>query len=297
MIEIVNPELSISKQCEMVNIPRSTFYESIKPIELSDSDIKQHIIAIYTENPVYGSRRITAMLKRKEININRKKVQRLMRELKLQGICPKRNLSIPNIAHKIYPYIARDQAITQINQVWSSDITYVNTKFGTVYLVAILDWHSRFVYSWEMSNTMGEEFCISALETALKYGNPGIFNTDQGSQFTGNSFISMLLKHDIRPSMDGKGRATDNAPSERLWRTVKWEEIYLHEPKDFKDLQQQVNRFMRYYNHERPHQSLEYLTPSEAHFNLKKKLIDNNYKLIYTEREIEIVSKRYNFIT
>lgn len=252
------------------------------------------INAIYAARPEYGSRRITEILKRGGILINRKRTRRLMREMGIQGVHPKRNLSMANHAHKKYPYIARDKPITRINQVHSTDITYIKTKFGTVYLVAIIDWHSRFVTAWGMSNTMGEEFCTEALNGSLQMGVPEIFNTDQGSQFTGDAFISILLAHGIKPSMDGKGRATDNAPIERFWRSVKWEEVYLHEPQTFLELQQKINKYIEHYNHERPHQSINYKTPSEVHFDLDKKLIDSNGQFVYAEKELKYVQKKYS---
>lgn len=249
---------------------------------------------IYSSNPEYGSRRITDLLKRSGTVINRKRTQRLMQEIGIQGIHPKRNLSKANQAHKKYPYIARDKPIIRINQVLSSDITYIKTKFGTVYLVAIIDWYSRLIVAWEMSNTMGEEFCIEALNRALQKEPPEIFNTDQGSQFTGHAFISILLEHGIKPSMDGKGRATDNAQSERFWRSIKWEELYLYELKTYFELRQIINNYIKHYNHERPHQSLNYKTPSEAHFNLEKKSIDSNGKFVYSEKELKYVKNLYS---
>ena len=184
--------------------------------------------------------------------------------------------------------------ITRINQVWSTDITYIKTMFGTVYLVAIIDWYSRLVIAWKMSNTMGEELCVDALNMALQMGTPEIFNTDQGSQFTGNAFIAVLLDHGIKPSMDGKGRATDNAPIERFWRSVKWEDVYLSEPQAFLELQQSINNYIKHYNHERPHQSINYKTPSEVHFDLDKKIIDSNGQFVYTQRELKYIKKRYS---
>ena len=249
------------------------------------------INSIYAAHPEYGSRRITEILKRSGEGINRKRTRRLMSEIGIQGVHPKRNLSMANRAHKKYPYIARDKPIVRINQVSSTDITYIKTKFGTVYLVAVIDWYSRLIMAWRMSNSMGEEFCIEALNEALQRGIPEIFNTDQGSQFTGDAFISVLLEHNIKPSMDGKGRATDNAPIERFWRSVKWEEVYLHEPQTFLELQQKINDYIKYYNHERPHQSISYKTPSEVHFNLEKKLIDSNCQFVYTEKELEYLRK------
>jgi putative transposase len=289
MIEPSNTQLSVSLQCSMVNIQRSSYYDYIREKERSDQDIEKIIEEIYAEYPEYGSRRVTEIIRRHEISINRKKVQRLMRKMNIQGLCPKPNLSVANCNHKKYPYIARDKPITKINQVWSTDITYIKTLFGTVYLVAIVDWYSRFVLSWRLSNSIDENFCIDALLEALQMGTPEIFNTDQGSQFTGNAFISILTAHGIQPSMDGKGRATDNAHSERIWRSVKWEELYMYEQKDFVLVHKQVTDYFKFYNHERPHQSLNYKTPSEVHFDLEKKLFDSDGKIIYTERELKYV--------
>lgn len=289
MIETSNTQLSIAMQCEMVNLNRSTYYDYMRQKQDTDLDLKQRIDAIYTKHPVYGSRRVTEILRRHRITINRKRTQRLMREMNIQGIHQKRNLSVARREHTKYPYIAREKPITKIMQVWSTDITYLLTPFGTVYLVAIMDWHSRFIMSWNMSNTMDESLCTDPLRAALRKGTPEIFNTDQGAQFTGNSFIDILLEHRIRPSMDSKGRATDNAQSERFWRTVKWEEIYLYEPQTFIELQGLISRFIRYYNHERPHQSLNYKTPSEVHFDLEKKLFDSDGNLVYSQKELECV--------
>lgn len=289
MIDYADSAPSIAQQCEMVNISRSSYYEYKKENPDTDQKLKEIINVIYAAHPEYGSRKITDILKRKGIVINRKRTQRLMREMGIQGIHSKRNLSMANCAHKKYPYIARDKPIVRINQVWSADITYIKTKFGTIYLVAIIDWYSRLIISWGMSNTMGEEFCIEALHKALKKGKPEIFNTDQGSQFTSNAFISVLLENRIKPSMDGKGRATDNAPIERFWRSVKWEDVYLYEPKTYQELQQQISDYIKHYNHERPHQSLNYKTPSEVHFNLERKNIDSKNQFLYTKRELKYI--------
>lgn len=287
MIESIGSGLSISQQCQLVNIAHSSYYEYAKEEVSHDQKLKDIINDIYASHPEYGSRRITEILKRRGILINRKRTQRLMHEIGIQGIHPKRNLSLANRAHKKYPFIARDNPITRINQVWSTDITYIKTVFGTVYLVAIIDWHSRLIITWRMSNTVGEEFCIEALNKSLQMGTPEIFNTDQGSQFTGDAFISILEKNEIKPSMDGKGRATDNAQIERFWRSVKWEEVYLYEPRSFFELQQKISRYIKHYNFERPHQSINYKTPSEFHFDLEKKLIGINGQFIYTERELK----------
>lgn len=291
MINNIDSALSIAQQCEMANVSRSSYYASLKPCSSNDKEAKDLINAFYVRRPSFVSRRIAENIRRYGVPMNRKRVQRLMREMNIYGVCPKRNLSKANIQHKKYPYIARDKPITSINQVWSTDITYINTLFGTVYLVAIIDWHSRLILSWGMSNTMGEEFCIEALHKALLKDIPKIFNTDQGPQFTGNHFNQVLLDHNIKPSMDGKGRATDNAPIERFWRSVKWEEVYLYEPVSYLELQEKINAYIKFYNHERPHQSINYKTPSECHFDLEKKSIDTNYEFIYTDKELKYMEK------
>lgn len=289
MIDSAETNISLAQQCQMVNVSRSSYYEYKKDKPATDIELKDLINAIYASDPEYGSRKITEIVNRCGILINRKKTQRLMREMMIQGIHPKKNLSISNRAHKKYPYIARAKPIIRINQVHSTDITYIKTRFGTVYLVAIIDWYSRLITAWGISNTMGEEFCIEALNKSLLRGVPEIFNTDQGSQFTGDAFISTLLSFDIKPSMDGKGRATDNAAVERFWRSVKWEDIYLYEPRTFKELHAQIDNYIKHYNHERPHQSLDYKTPSEVHFNLDKKSIDSDLKFLYTEKELKFM--------
>lgn len=290
MIEKEYPQLSVSKQCDMINIARSSYYDHAKGLVMEDASLVKRIETIYNKHPVYGSRRIKDILQRQGTKVNRKKVQRLMHSMNIQGICPKPNLSTAHTEHKKYPFIARDHPIERINQVWSADITYLKTRFGMVYLVAVIDWHSRFILSWSISNFMGEEFCIEALESALNKGIPKIFNTDQGSQFTGNAFLSVVIKNAIRPSMDGKGRATDNAQIERFWRSVKWEEVYLYEPQNYVDLQKMIGTYISYYNHDRPHQSLDYKTPSEVHFDLEKKHFNLNAQPVYTKEELKYVS-------
>jgi putative transposase len=291
MINSNDPDLTIKQQCEMADVPRSSYYEHIKTCAVKDKNLKEKIEVIYSENPVYGSRRIREILVRQGENINRKKVQRLMKEMNIAGICPKKKKwKGTKKPHMKYPFIARDKPIVRISQVWSTDITYLHTAFGTVYLVAVIDWFSRFVLSWEMSNSMDESFCIAALRSALGQDIPYIFNTDQGSQFTGENFIALLLNHDIKPSMCGKGRATDNAQCERLWRTIKWEDVYLTEPQSYQDLRTDLQKYLQFYNHERPHQSIDYKTPSEVHFDLDKKIFDSKGKPIYTEKESALMS-------
>ena len=222
----------------------------------------------YTLAPFYGIRKMTAHLKGQGEDVNKKRVQRLMRFMGIEAIYQKPKLSLIHPGHKIYPYLLRGVTIDHCNHVWSTDITYIRLKGGFVYLVAILDWYSRYVLSWEISNTMDTEFCMRALENALKKGSPEIFNTDQGSQFTSNEFTGRLLKEGIRISMDGRGRAFDNIFVERLWRTVKYEEVYLKDYQSLKEATSELKKYFVFYNNDRIHQSLQYKTPL-AVFNTK----------------------------
>lgn len=264
----MNPEdrqFSVRKQTKLLEIPRSSYYfepcleteENLALMELIDQE--------YTRHPFYGTRRITAWLKKQGNPVNRKRIQRLMRLMGLEGICPKRNLSKGAKEHKIYPYLLKDLEITHTNQVWSTDITYVKMRGGFMYLTSVMDWYSRYVLSWKLSNSLEQSFCIEALEAALEKGKPEIFNTDQGSQFTSERYTGLLEKERIQISMDGRGRALDNIFIERLWRTVKYEEIYLKEYKTVKCLQLALKDYFEFYNNERLHQSLDYQTPKEVH--------------------------------
>ena len=268
MIEEDNSTISISRQCEILGVARSTFY--YKPVEKDDSDIKlmDIIDEIYTQYPFYGRRRITAYLcKVKGIKINIKKVDRLMNLMGLQAIYPKKNLSIPNLAHKKYPYLLSGMDITEVNQVWSTDITYIRLGKGFVYLCAVIDWHSRYILSWKLSNTMDTSFCLETLEEALKHGKPKIFNTDQGSQFTSTEFTNRLLSDGIQISMDGRGRALDNIFVERFWRSLKYENVYPNSYATFADAKTGIAEYFRFYNNDRLHQSLDYNTPTSVHWN------------------------------
>jgi len=224
---------------------------------------------IYTRRPYYGSRRMKKELfVREEESVSRKRVRRLMRQLGLEAIYPKPNLSRRNSGHKIYPYLLRNVAVTRPNQVWASDITYIRTESGFVFLTVILDWYSRRVLSWRLSNTLDSSFCVEALEEALRrYGTPEIFNTDQGSQFTSEAFTGVLLAHGIRISMDGKGRALDNVFVERLWRSVKYEDVYLKGYETMQDAKAGLREYLRFYNEERCHQGLDERTPDDVYFN------------------------------
>ena len=222
----------------------------------------------YTRHPFYGSRKMVVHLLRLGYPVNRKRVRRLMRQMGLAAIAPQPRTSAPRKEHKIYPYLLRNMAIQRVNQVWSADITYIRLRGGFVYLVAVMDWYSRQVLSWEVSATMDESFCVSALERALRlYGNPEIFNTDQGAQFTGESFTGVLKDHQIKISMDGKGRALDNIFVERLWRSVKYEDIYLKDYDTVEALRGGLKRYFHFYNHERPHQSLSNAVPATIYEN------------------------------
>jgi putative transposase len=219
----------------------------------------------YTRTPFYGSRRIRAVLVRMGHSINRKRVQRLMRIMGLEAIYPKPNLSRAHPDHKIFPYLLKDLDINRCNLVWGTDITYIRLNRGWLYLVAIMDWFSRYVLSWELSTSLEADFCLSALEKALALGLPEIFNSDQGSQFTSLGFIDKLKQYPVRISMDGRGRAMDNIFTERLWRSVKYEEVYLKDYASVPEARQGIRAYFHFYNEERPHQSLGYRTPAEVY--------------------------------
>jgi len=220
----------------------------------------------YTKTPFYGSPRLTAWLNRQGHPVNIKRVKRLMGIMGITAIYPGPNLSKRNKAHAVYPYLLKGVDINRVNQVWSTDITYIRLRKGFVYLVAIIDWHSRYVLSWELSNTLDADFCVEALKRALEqYGDPEIFNTDQGSQFTSKAFTDVLLGHGISISMDGKGRALDNIFVERLWRSVKQERIYLYNYETVPETFEGLAEYFWFYNNERPHQSLNYQTPAEVY--------------------------------
>ena len=266
LIEKRNHDISITRQAELLGIARSTIY--YRPIvDPYDLTLMHLIDEKYTRTPFYGSRKMTASLKRDGYRVNRKRVQRLMRLMGIEAIYPKPNLSRPHPGNKIYPYLLKDVDITHRNQVWGTDITYIRLDKGWLYLVAIMDWFSRYVLSWELSTTLEVDFCISALEKAFTVGIPEIFNSDQGSQFTSLAFVDTLDKHHVQISMDGRGRAMDNIFTERLWRSVKYEEVYLKDYRGVSDAKEGIGNYMIFYNHERPHQALNYKTPEELHFS------------------------------
>ncbi len=225
MVNRDHPDLSVTRQCELLDISRSSVYYS--PVEISEHELELMglIDRQYLQTPFYGSRKITVSLRRQGHQVNRKRVQRLMRRMGIEAIYRRPNTSRPDSRHKVYPYLLRGLQIDRVNQVWATDITYIPMARGFMYLVCVMDWHSRYVFSWRLSNTLEADFCVEALEEALSYDAPGIFNTDQGSQFTSEAFTSVLLSRGVRISMDSAGSYMDNVFVERLWRSVKYEEV------------------------------------------------------------------------
>ncbi len=256
--------MALTKQCELAGVSRSTFYA---PHLLAEADeleltLLREIDAEYTRHPFYGSRKITVYLSGIGHQVNRKRIQRLMNILGLAGMAPGPNTSRPSPQHVVYPYLLRDVSVIRPNQVWSTDITYIRLARGFVYLAAVIDWYSRKVLSWQLSNTLDSGFCVDCLEQALQtYGIPEIFNTDQGCQFTSDAFTGVLKAHCISISMDGRGRALDNIFVERLWRSVKHEDIYLKGYATVPEVQLGLTKYFMFYNSERTHQSLDYSTP------------------------------------
>jgi len=254
------------RQCELVGLNRSSLYYEAAPESALNLKLMRLMDEQYLQTPFYGWRRMTAWLQRQGHEVNHKRVRRLLLKMGLQAVYPKPQTSKMGQGHKIYPYLLRNLTIERPNQVWSTDITFVPMPHGFMYLAAIMDWYSRYVLAWQLSNTLDTDFCLLALEQALKSGKPEIFNTDQGSQFTSHQFTGRLEKDNIRISMDGRGRALDNIFIERLWRTVKYEDIYLKAYPSAPELHLGLLDYFHFYNHERPHQSLNYLTPTEVHF-------------------------------
>jgi putative transposase len=266
LIELNHPDLSLRRQCELLDLNRASFYYQPAKMSALNLELMQLIDQQYTRTPFYGWPRMTAYLRRLGHVVNPKRVRRLMQRMGLQAIYPKPRTSVPAPDHKIYPYLLRGLVISRQNQVWSADITYVPLPKGFMYLVAIIDWFSRYVLAWQLSNTLDSYFCLQALQQAFQHGQPEIFNTDQGAQFTSRAFTDRLNAAHIRISMDGRGRALDNIFVERLWRTVKYEDIYLQQYATVPALVTGLTRYFTFYNNERLHQSLDYRTPAEVHF-------------------------------
>lgn len=266
MMEPNLKQLSLRRQCQLLGLNRSSWYYQPAPESPENLALMRLIDEQYLKVPHYGSRRMTAWLQSQGYEVNRKRVQRLMRTMGLAAIYPHPKPRGHGLEHRIYPYLLRDLVVERPNQVWSTDITYVPMARGFMYLVAILDWYSRYVVAWQLSNTLDTDFCLVALDRALGQATPQIFNTDQGIQFTSRAFTERLEHAGVAISMDGRGRALDNVFVERLWRSVKYEDIYLNDYDSVLALEQGLDRYFRFYNEERLHQSLDYQPPAVVHF-------------------------------
>jgi len=257
--------ISVRRQCELLGVNRSGLY--YEPLGESEENLMlmRMLDEQYTRTPFYGSRRMVEWLDTQGFRVNRKRVSRLMELMGIEAVYPKPKLSQPGEGHRVYPYLLRGLEVGRVNQVWSTDITYIRMAQGFVYLVAVMDWFSRYVLSWRLSLTMELDFCVEALKCALRRGRPEIFNSDQGSQFTSVKFTGELAKREIAISMDGRGRCMDNIFIERLWRSLKYEEVYLKDYEPVTEARAGIERYFRFYNHERLHQSLGYRTPAAVY--------------------------------
>jgi putative transposase len=262
----MEPRLSISHQCALLGLARSTRYHHGQGEGTDNLAIMHAIDELYTQYPFYGSRRMTVVMNRTGYSVNRKRLQRLMRLMGIEAIYPRQNLSVRDKQHAVYPYLLRNLAIERVNQVWGVDITYLRLQAGFAYLVAFIDWFSRYVLSFAISTTPDHQFCIAAFNDALLIGKAEICNSDQGSQFTSLPFVGCLRNANIKISMDGRGRALDNVFTERLWRSVKYEDIYLKGYQSPNEAARGLTEYFRFYNCERPHQSLDYHTPAEVFY-------------------------------
>lgn len=253
--------MSVRRQCELLDLNRSSFYYEPVPVSPEDLKVMNQIDEIYTKYPFYGARRTSRELKALGFYAGRKHTGHLMRVMGLEAVFPKKNTSKPHPDHPVFPYLLRGVSIARTNQVWSMDITYIRLKHGFIYLAVVMDWRSRYVLSWKISNTLTSDFCVEALKEAFGYGTPDIFNTDQGSQFTSEEFVSVLKARNIQISMDGRGRAMDNIFVERLWRSVKYENVYLKGYETIPEAEAGLKEYFDFYNLRRRHQSLDYKTP------------------------------------
>lgn len=270
-MEPSNPDISILRQCELLGLPRSSYYYQPKGENPLNLKLMRLLDEQYTKIPFYGSPKMTLWLRERGYEINHKRVERLLNLMGLKAIYPKPNTSKPHPENKIYPYLLRGVKIDHVDQVWSADITYIRMRSGFLYLTVVIDWFSRYVLSWQLSNTLESSFCVEALEAALRAKQPEIFNTDQGTQFTSEDFTGILKAREIAISMDGRGRCLDNIFVERLWRTVKYEEVYLHDYQTPSEVYLGLKKYLEFYNTERYHQALGYKTPYEVYdFGLKK---------------------------
>ncbi len=266
LVERAQPELPLTIQANLLSLSRSSLYYRPRDASLEEVAIKHRIDALYTRYPFYGSRRITAQMRRDGMTINRKAVQRHMREMGIVGIAPGPNLSRRDSEQRVYPYLLRDIPAAYPNHVWGIDVTYIRLHASWLYLVAVLDWYSRYVVSWELDQTLALPFVLTAVERALAQATPVIWNSDQGSHFTSPQYLEVLTTAGAQISMDGKGRALDNIFVERLWRTVKYEEVYLRDYASPREARQGLSAYFLFYNEVRPHQALGFRTPAETYF-------------------------------
>jgi putative transposase len=273
MMDREHPELSLVRQCSLLGVSRSSLYYQPVPDSAEDLELMALMDRQYLKTPFYGSRKMTAWLRSQGYQVNRKRVRRLMRVMGLQAIYRRPNTSKPAPDHQVYPYLLKGLEINRVNQVWTADITYIPMARGFLYLVAIMDWHSRYVLAWRLSNTLEVDFCMEALAEALSKGRPEVFNPDQGSQFTSEAFTGILLEQGIQISMDGKGRYTDNIFVERLWRSIKYEEVYLKAYGNGTEARAGIGAYLDFYNQERPHQALGYRTPGEVFEGQQRKCL------------------------
>jgi putative transposase len=265
MIDRGHKQLSLVRQCALLNISRASVYYRPVSTRAEDLELMARMDRQYLKTPFYGSRRMKAWLLAEGYLVSRSKVRRLMRLMGLEAIYRRPNTSKPAPGHRVYPYLLKGVDVNRVDQVWAADITYIPMAQGFLYLVAIMDWHSRHVLAWKLSNTMDTDFCVTALEAALGKGRPEVFNTDQGAQFTSDAFTQTLQERGIRVSMDGKGRYLDNIFVERLWRSIKYEEVYLKAYQTVAEARAGINTYLEFYNRQRPHQSLGYRTPAEVY--------------------------------
>ncbi len=265
LVEPGHAQLSVRRQCELLGLNRSSFYYQAATASADNLRLMRLLDEEYTRHPFYGSRKLTWWLQQQGEEVNRKRVQRLMRLMGLEALYAKPRLSQGGNDHQVFPYLLRGVTIERRNQVWSTDITYVPLTAGFMYLAAIIDWYSRYVIAWRLSNTLDGSFCVAMLDEALRRGRPEIFNTDQGVQFTARAFTDRLQAAGVQVSMDGRGRCLDNVFVERLWRTVKYEDIYLYRYENVPELQRGLQRYFPFYNEERFHQALDYRTPAAVY--------------------------------
>ena len=270
MLDPDHDRISLRRQCELLGLNRSTAYYRAEGESAMNLRLQEIIDVQYTARPFYGVERMTQHLRRDGWAVNEKRIRRLMRQMDIMAIYPKPRLSLSCQANPVYPYLLRGVTVDRPDHVWASDITYIRLRGGFVYLTAVMDWHSRYVLSWELSNTLDAAFCVAALERAMAISQPEIFNTDQGAQYTSEAFTGRLKRSGVKISMDGRGRVYDNIFIERLWRSVKYEEVYLHHYESMDEAWAGLARYFRFYNRERPHKPFGWRTPAEVYFGIQE---------------------------